>query len=116
MTGATKVWKVKIAEVGKPGSTTSGLPSTTARHNGLPGLSATPCTRMPGAPSRDTTRWERSPAPLEVPPESSTRSQHASAFLIARSSAASSSATAPSLIGSPPASVTAAAMMAPLLS
>ena len=25
MTGATKAWKVKIAEVGKPGSTTIGL-------------------------------------------------------------------------------------------
>ena len=69
MTGATKAWKVKIAEVGKPGSTTSGLPPITARHNGLPGLSATPCTRMPGVPSRDTTRWDRSPAPFEVPPD-----------------------------------------------
>ena len=51
ITGATKAWKVKIAEVGKPGSTASGLPSTTARQSGLPGLSATPWTRMPGAPS-----------------------------------------------------------------
>ena len=30
---------------------------------------------MPGAPSFDTTRCERSPAPFEVPPESTTRSQ-----------------------------------------
>ena len=42
ITGATKAWKVKIAEVGNPGSTASGLPSTTARQSGLPGLSATP--------------------------------------------------------------------------
>ena len=75
ITGATKAWKVKIAEVGKPGSTTSGLPSTTARQSGLPGLSATPCTTTPGSPSCDTTRCERSPAPFEVPPDSSTMSQ-----------------------------------------
>ena len=47
----------------------------TARHSGLPGLSATPCTITPGAPSRDTMRCERSPAPFEVPPESTTMSQ-----------------------------------------
>ena len=55
ITGATNAWKVKIAEVGNPGSTTTGLLLTTARHSGLPGLSATPCTRMPGSPSRATT-------------------------------------------------------------
>jgi hypothetical protein len=42
ITGATKAWKVKIAEVGKPGSTAKGLPPITARQSGLPGLSATP--------------------------------------------------------------------------
>jgi len=42
MTGATKAWKVKIAEVGNPGNTAIGLPPTAARHNGLPGLRATP--------------------------------------------------------------------------
>ncbi len=68
ITGATKAWKVKIAEVGKPGSTTTGLPSITARQSGLPGFSATPCTSMPGLPSRETMRCERSPAPFEVPP------------------------------------------------
>ena len=73
ITGATKAWKVKIAEVGNPGSTTSGLPATTARQSGLPGLSATPCTRI--SPSFATMRWERSPAPLDVPPESTTMSQ-----------------------------------------
>ena len=61
-------------------------------------------------------RWERSPAPFEVPPESTTRSQAASAPRTARSSAASSSGNAPNATGSPPASVTAAAMIAPLLS
>ena len=34
----------------------------------MPGLSATPCTRMPGVPSRDTMRCDRSPAPFDVPP------------------------------------------------
>ena len=37
-----------MAEVGNPGSTATGLPSTTARQSGFPGLSATPWTRMPG--------------------------------------------------------------------
>ena len=44
--GATNAWKVKIAEVGKPGSTTTGRPSVTAMHKGLPGLSATPWTTI----------------------------------------------------------------------
>ena len=95
ITGATKAWNVKIAEVGKPGSTTIGLPSATARQSGLPGLSATPCTTTPGAPSRETMRCERSPAPFEVPPESTTMSQSASASRTAASSAASSSGNAP---------------------
>ena len=56
ITGATNSWKVKIAEVGNPGSTAIGLPSTTARHSGLPGLSATPWTSTPGDPSRDRMR------------------------------------------------------------
>ena len=43
-------WKVNIAEVGKPGRITTGLPSHTARHNGLPGFSATPWAMIPGAP------------------------------------------------------------------
>ena len=116
ITGATKAWKVKIAEVGKPGSTTIGLSPITPRQSGLPGLSATPCTRMPGLPSRDTTPCDRSPAPFEVPPESTTMSLCASASRTAFSSAAASSGKAPRLSGSPPASVTAAAMMAPLLS
>ena len=63
-----------MAEVGKPGRTTTGLVPTTARQIGLPGLSATPWTRMPGAPRRATTRCATSPAPFEVPPDSTTRS------------------------------------------
>ena len=52
ITGATNSWNVKIADVGKPGSTTTGLPSLTARQIGLPGLSATPWATMPGCSSR----------------------------------------------------------------
>ena len=65
---------------------------------------------------RDDAVRERSPAPFEVPPESTTISQAASAPRTARSSAASSSGNAPSGTGSPPASATAAARIAPLLS
>jgi hypothetical protein len=54
--GATMSWKVNIAEVGKPGSTTTGLPSQAARQSGLPGLSATPCATIPGRPSPPTIR------------------------------------------------------------
>ncbi len=52
--GATNSWKVKIAEVGKPGRTTTGRPSVTATHKGLPGLSATPWTMIPGRSRRPT--------------------------------------------------------------
>ena len=51
-TGTIMSWKVNIAEVGNPGRITTGLPSQTARHSGLPGFSATPCAMMPGCPSR----------------------------------------------------------------
>ena len=54
----------------------SGLPPMTARHSGLPGLSATPCTRIPGGPSLDTTRCDRSPAPFEVPPRARRYRRH----------------------------------------
>ena len=37
-----------MAEVGKPGSTTTGRPSQAASTIGLPGLMPTPWTRMPG--------------------------------------------------------------------
>ena len=47
-TGTIMSWKVNIAEVGNPGRITTGLPSQTARHSGLPGFSATPCAMMPG--------------------------------------------------------------------
>ena len=116
ITGATKAWKVKIADVGKPGSTATGLPSATARQSGLPGFSATPCTRIPGWPSFETTRCERSPAPFEVPPDNTTMSHPASARRSACSSAGGSSGTAPNGTGSPPASEMAAARIAPLLS
>ena len=36
----------------------------------MPGLSATPCTSTPGEPSFETMRCERSPAPFDVPPDS----------------------------------------------
>ena len=79
MTGATNSWKVKIADVGKPGRITTGTGRlarrrTAARHSGLPGLRATPWATMPGGPSSATTRYDRSPSPLDVPPESSTTS------------------------------------------
>ena len=51
-TGTIMSWKVNIAEVGNPGRMTTGLPSQTARHSGLPGFSATPWAMMPGLPSR----------------------------------------------------------------
>ena len=115
-TGTIMSWKVNIAEVGNPGRITTGLPSQTARHSGLPGFSATPWAMMPGWPSRAMMRWERSPAPFEVPPDSTSMSQFASAPRIAASSFASSSATAPRKIASPPFSFTAAATIAPLVS
>ena len=93
-----------------------GVFPITARQSGLPGLSATPCTRMPGLPSRVTTWCDKSPAPFDVPPLSTTMSHEASAARMARSSADGSSAMAPNGTASPPASATAAAMMAPLLS
>src|SRR5215471_5894154 len=68
------------------------------------------------APSRDTTWCDKSPAPFDVPPLSTTTSHEASAARIARSSADWSSATAPNGTASPPASTTAAAIIAPLLS
>ena len=73
-----EIVKVNIAEVGNPGSTISGLSPIAASNSGLPGFSATPCTRMPGLPSRDTMRCDRSPAPFDVPPESTTMSQDCS--------------------------------------
>ena len=73
-TGTIMSWKVNIAEVGNPGRMTTGLPSHTARHSGLPGFSATPCAMMPGLPSRAMMRWDTSPAPFEVPPDSTSMS------------------------------------------
>ena len=52
----------------------TGLPSHTARHSGLPGFSATPWAMMPGLPSRPMMRWETSPAPFDVPPDSTSMS------------------------------------------
>ena len=69
---------------------------------------------MPGLPSCDTTRWDRSPAPFEVPPDSTTMSHSASARRTTCSNVATSSANAPYGTGSPPASAMAAARMAPL--
>ena len=101
---------------GKPGNTAIGLPncllvaSSTARHSGFPGLRATPCTSTRAM--RDTIRYERSPAPFDVPPDRSTMSDVASARRSAASSATSLSRNAPNVTGSPPASATAAAMIA----
>jgi hypothetical protein len=50
-TGTIMSWKVNIAEVGNPGSITTGCHRSTARHSGLPGFSATPWAMMPGLPS-----------------------------------------------------------------
>ena len=115
-TGATMSWKVNIAEVGKPGRMTTGLPSQTARHRGLPGFSATPWATMPGAPRRSMMRWLTSPAPLEVPPDRTTMSLSASAARSTASSPASSSGKAPRRATSPPFSLIAAATIAPLVS
>ena len=52
--GGHEGMKGKIAEVGKPGSTTTGQPAVTATHKGLPGLSATPWITTPGSFSRPT--------------------------------------------------------------
>ena len=81
---------------------TTGLPSQTARHSGLPGFSATPCAMMPGLPSRAMMRWETSPAPFDVPPDSTSMSLASSALRIADSSCASSSGMAPRNTASPP--------------
>ena len=113
--GATNSWKVKTAEVGKPGKITTGLRPAAARQMGLPGLSATPCTMMPGSSSA-TTRAFRSPSPFEVPPESSTRSAPRNAACSAPRSADSSSGCAPRKCGVQPSSRTASARMRPLLS
>ena len=43
-----------------------------ARQIGLPGLRATPCATIPGCINSATTRYDTSPAPLLVPPESRT--------------------------------------------
>src|SRR5215470_13779034 len=74
ITGATNSWNVKIADVGNPGRMTTGLPAVTARQIGLPGFNATPCAMTPGSRSSLTTRYERSPAPFDVPPERTTTS------------------------------------------
>ena len=115
-TGTIMSWKVNIAEVGNPGRITTGLPSHTARHNGLPGFSATPCAMMPGLPSRAMMRWDTSPAPFDVPPESTSMSLVCSAWRIADSSCSSSSGIAPRNLASPPFSLMAAVTIAPLVS
>ena len=60
-TGATNSWKVKIAEVGKPGRITTGLRPAAARQIGFPGFSATPCTTAPAASSA-VRLWRRNAA------------------------------------------------------
>ena len=114
--GAGDVSHRIIARLGKPGRITTGLPSQTARHSGLPGFNATPWAMMPGLPSRAMMRWDTSPAPFEVPPDSTSMSLLSSALRIAASSCSSSSAMAPRNTASPPFSFTAAATIAPLVS
>ncbi len=115
-TGTIMSWKVNIAEVGNPGRMITGLPSQTARQSGLPGFSAMPCAMMPGLPSRAMIRCETSPAPFEVPPDSTSMSLDASALRIADSSCGSSSGMAPRKAASPPFSDIAAVTIAPLVS
>ena len=115
-TGTIMSWKVNIAEVGNPGRMITGLPSHTARHSGLPGFSATPWAMMPGLPSRPMMRWDTSPAPFDVPPDSTSMSLVSSALRIADSSCASSSGMAPRKCASPPFSEIAAVTIAPLVS
>ena len=105
-----------MAEVGNPGKIITGLPSHTARHSGLPGFSATPWAMMPGLPSRPMMRCDTSPAPFEVPPESTSMSLVPNALRIADSSSVSSSGMAPRKCASPPFSEIAAVTIAPLVS
>ena len=106
ITGAMKAWKVKIAEVGKPGSTASGLPSTTARHKRLAGLERDAVDEDAGrAELRHDARATGRPRPSRCRPTARTMSQASSAARIASSSATSSSGKAPNGTGSPPASV-----------
>ena len=114
--GTIMSWKVNMADVGNPGRITTGLPSQTARHSGLPGLSATPCAIMPGLPSRSMMRCDTSPAPFEVPPDRTSMSLASIAPRIAASSCSSLSAMAPRNTASPPFSFTAAVTIAPLVS
>ncbi len=113
--GATNSWKVKTAEVGKPGRITTGRSPLAARQIGLPGLSATPCTITPGE-SSPTTRLFRSPSPFDVPPESSTRSALARARWRASRTARSSSRKTPRKSATAPSSRTASARIRLLLS
>ena len=113
ITGARNSWNVKIADVGNPGRMTTGLRRVTARQIGLPGLSATPWATTPGSRSACTTRYEMSPAPLEVPPENTTTSD-SRPCASAAASAASSSRMTPRCTGTPPSSPTAAPMIAAL--
>ena len=46
--GAINLLKVNVADVGNPGKIAAGVPSSIARQSGFPGLSATPCTKIPG--------------------------------------------------------------------
>src|SRR5271166_6195397 len=107
-TGATNSWKVKIAEVGNPGRMATGVDPAAPRQIGLPGLSATPCTTMPGD-RWARTRYDRSPPPLLVPPLSNTTSAVARPLSSASSRADWSSPTIPSGTGWQPSSRTASA-------
>ena len=114
-TGATNSWNVKMADVGKPGRTTTPFLPLAARQIGLPGLRATPCTRMPGGPSTSSsTRTLRSPGPFDVPPERTTRSAQPSARRSVERIASASSGTMPRGNGSPPSSRTASQIITAL--
>src|SRR5207253_2224338 len=114
-TGATNSWNVKMADVGKPGRTTMPFLPLAARQIGLPGLRATPCTRMPGGPSTSSsTRTLRSPGPFDVPPERTTRSAQPSARRSVERIASASSGTMPRGNGSPPSSRTASQIITAL--
>ncbi len=103
-----------MAEVGNPGSTTTGRPSQAASTMGLPGLMPTPWTRMPGRAMLSMMPKVRSPAPFEVPPERMTTSKSSRALSQAARSASSSSGITPRNSASPPLSRTAAATVVAL--
>ena len=63
-----------MADTGLPGNPITGLPPHRPTMAGLPGRSASPCTRGPGSPSSATMSTVRSRALTELPAESTSMS------------------------------------------